>query len=1075
MLKQFRIITAALAVVLSLSVVAFGQGTYGSIQGTVTDSNGAVVPGATVEVVSTGSTTGFKRTFTTNEEGRFRVARIAPGTYNLTFESSGFVKVTREVSVFVDRTASADISLKAAGGTTTVDVIADSAVTVDLTDTKIDTNINKEVIDALPKGNNFTNLLKIAPNVRPEAAAGGFQIDGASGSENVFVIDGQEVTNFATGEIDQNNNLPFELLQEVQIKSTGFEAEYGGATGGVINAVTAGGNNEWRGVFGVTFRPSQFLGRPNRVLNSYGFNDGEFDYFQPIKDGGVDFFPVARLSGPIIKDKVWGAITYAPQYFEAERTNQYFTTDAPTRQVNSASVFNASTTREYAQARVDAQPFSSLRVFGTFLWNPVIDEGELPSLAEGLTNPNGPPVSPADQAIRGGRDNSNSYNFQATYTPLDWFLFNVRHGRSFLNEKRFSYGRVAGQRYAISTSSPLNPCTNDINFPGDTNFCRGFNTGSNSLTFLDVSTRETYDFDASFVGLQAGGLHNFKVGYQQNSLFNDVDSGYTNTGYTLLYFGRPVDVWNGNLTPLPECPNLQNLDTTLSNCQVGSARLVRIGTLGQASSDNYAFFVQDSWSPTDRLTLNLGLRLENEVVPSFGDPATTRDIEFGWGDKLAPRLGVAFDLTGDGKTKVFGSYGWFYDRFKYELPRGLFGAETFLDDFGEIIPSRGLSPFDYTFAAMLAGRPDTPGGSCPIAMPVGWSLCSIDRRVPSNDRNADPFAGAGAVDPNLEAMRQSEFTFGFEREVGANYVLSARYTHKQLDQAIEDIGAFNDQGSEAYVIGNPGQGLACEISTLSQLPCTEAERKYDAVEVRLDKRASKYFYNVNYTWSRLFGNYSGLASSDEFGRNSPNVNRFFDLPMLGWDADGNPDNGLLATDRTHVFKAYAGYNYDWGGNSQHKTGFSGFTTIQSGTPVTTVYDLYNVTTSILNGRGDLGRTEAFTETDFSVKHTYNFGRDSKWSVEGFMEIRNLFNERNTIRRFGAISSSNITSTQLTAAGCTTCTDEVATFQTIFNGGIRQFVLNHLNSGNAALTNPEYNQPQAFQAGRDVRFGFRVKF
>ena len=112
---------------------------------------------------------------------------------------------------------------------------------------------------------------------------------------------------------------------------------------------------------------------------------------------------------------------------------------------------------------------------------------------------------------------------------------------------------------------------------------------------------------------------------------------------------------------------------------------------------------------------------------------------------------------------------------------------------------------------------------------------------------------------------------------------------------------------------------------------------------------------MNYTYSRLYGNYSGLASSDEAGRTSPGVNRFFDLPHLGFTAEGNPDNGRLATDRPHVFNAYGAYIFDWMGNKANETTASFFTTIESGTPVTSTVGFY--TTSIFLHRGDLGRTQ----------------------------------------------------------------------------------------------------------------------
>ena len=113
-------------------------------------------------------------------------------------------------------------------------------------------NLHLHKVWAAPDHDAF--VAKIAPNVRPEPLSAGFQVDGASGAENVFNIDGQEVTNFRTGQLNASNNLAFPLVQEVQIKSTGYEAEYGGATGGIIQVITSGGNDEWHGNFGANFR-----------------------------------------------------------------------------------------------------------------------------------------------------------------------------------------------------------------------------------------------------------------------------------------------------------------------------------------------------------------------------------------------------------------------------------------------------------------------------------------------------------------------------------------------------------------------------------------------------------------------------------------------------------------------------------------------------------------------------------------------------------------------------------------------------------------------------------------------------
>src|SRR5690606_3813903 len=144
-----------------------------------------------------------------------------------------------------------------------------------------------------------------------------------------------------------------------------------------------------------------------------------------------------------------------------------------------------------------------------------------------------------------------------------------------------------------------------------------------------------------------------------------------------------------------------------------------------------------------------------------------------------------------------------------------------------------------------------------------------------------------------------------------------------------------------------------------------ARRNYNAVEVQLERRfASNYFFNMNYTFSRLRGNYSGLANSDEAGRSDPGVNRNFDLPMIGFKAAGGSDYGPLATDRPHVFNAYGGYVHDW--SSTNSTEFSAFQTFQSGTPMSTTIDF--IVPIFLHGRGDRGRTPMLSQTDFSVTH-----------------------------------------------------------------------------------------------------------
>ena len=470
-----------------------------------------------------------------------------------------------------------------------------------------------------------------------------------------------------------------------------------------------------------------------------------------------------------------------------------------------------------------------------------------------------------------------------------------------------------------------------------------------------------------------------------------------------------------------------------------------------------------------------------ETVPTFAPP--NPGIKFGWGSKIAPRLGFAFDPTGDGKSKIFASYGWFYDRFKYELPRGSFGGDFFRRDYFDLFPG---DTWNTITKSQIIGSFSDPlgGGGCASddpsvrTAPGARSRCQFDFRIPSNLIGGDLF-DSGNVDPNLKAARQQEFTIGGERELGGNFLFRARYTRKKVDRAIEDIGLPTAAGSEAYIIGNPGFGLAAKVAKDLGFPSPKATRLYNAVEVQLDKRFSKnYYFNANYTYSRLRGNYSGLASSLEFGRVSPNVSRLFDLPFQPFTLNGKPIDGPLPTDRPHVFKMYGAYTANWGG--RQSTEFSGFTTAQSGSPVTSVITLFNLNPTVVNGFGDLGRTHMYTQTDFAVRHKVKLGE--KYTLVAEMDLLNLFNERNELQRATTLSPNNITGASLGAYGCAICATggaaarEINTINQIFNGGIRDAVLAFINDpARPDRQQSIFNKTNGFQGPREIRFGFRLLF
>ena len=1089
MRKVFGNVVSTILVMCFLCAAAFAQETTGGLEGTVRDSAGAFVPNVTVTVMdargpapsgttTTGTGSGFRRTVTTNDEGFFRLLQVPPGTYTVSTAATGGFGEARydNVTVAIGQTTQLGITVNPGTAVNTVDVTSADAPPVDTTNNAIQTSINAQKIELLPKGTGFTSLLRSVPGTRPESRSGGFSVDGASGAENVFVLDGQEVTNYRTGALNETFNIPTQLVQEVQVKSSGFNAEYGGATGGVISVVTRGGNNDLHGEFGVQFETPRLNGNPRPLLGGTSAASTFFtqspEYFNPPKAEGVNFFPTANLSGPIVRDHVWFFGSYSPQIFNTDVETQYFSNQpAATRSLLATHRYSRKTKYEYAFGRIDANPFNNLRLNSTFLWNPVIQEGSIPGTgfsnvtsSRYVFNNGGVPTANFGPGIgvlpeneyrqnQGGRQNSNVVTFSGVYTPTSSLVIDGRYSRGFLNEKLGNYFvpqvvRIVSCDRATGNTDPF-PCST---------------TGANSLTTRDISIRETYEFSAAYI-VDFGGRHEFKGGYQRYTILNDVQSGNNAIGELRFFVGSPITDRQGGITPTPGA--------------IGSGSFRRTGTNGRGSNLSQGIFIQDKWQPTSRLTLNLGVRFEAENLPTFnGIPS---GVDFGWTDKIAPRLGFAYDIFGDGKTKVFASYGLFYDRVKFALPRGLFGGDVFLEDYFELFPGDTASDFNI---GNIVGSFSGPS-VCPVTGFIGsgaLSRCQKNLRVNANEPNASPFT-SGAVDPNLKPFRQTEFTVGLERQLSRDYVFRSRYTYKNVDEAVEDAGIVNAAGSEAYIIGNPGTGLHLEtLEALGYEKSTRPKRRYDGFEFVLEKRlSSNWYFNANYTFSRLHGNYTGLASSDEAhlvdGRLAPGVSRAFDLPFIGFTAEGETDNGPLPTDRPHVFNVYGAYIFDWMGSKSNSTEFSAFQTITSGTPMTTsIYGQSGVTPQIFYHRGDLGRSDTFTQTDFSVTHRYRFGRDDRFTLAADLNILNLWDQDAVTGVYPTLNTSSGRPDAATMFASSPSASRQRLYANAYtSGALLQPILAHLNADSVNRLDKRYGLPQLFQGPRAVRFGFRLLF
>ena len=307
----------SLGALLGTAHIAQAQERTGTLSGMAKDASGGVLPGVTVTI--TNNRTGRVTTVVTDGAGMYR-ADLDPGIYKIHFELAGFAPMENpEVQVELGRQFNIDAALKVGNLNEAVQVTAENSPLVDTRSTLIAHNVTAEEIDRLPKGRSFQSIALTAPSVNSGEIEGGFQVNGASGAENAFTVDGVVTTSLVNGASRQNT--VFEYIQEVQVKTAGIPAEYGGALGGVISAVTKSGGNIFTGETHYYFDGSMLSAGPVKRLVLSPIDDKTVSYVQDAKMPDIRHEFGGSVGGPIMKDRLFFFGSFSPRI--NTRTNDY--------------------------------------------------------------------------------------------------------------------------------------------------------------------------------------------------------------------------------------------------------------------------------------------------------------------------------------------------------------------------------------------------------------------------------------------------------------------------------------------------------------------------------------------------------------------------------------------------------------------------------------------------------------------------------------------------------------------------------------------------------------------------------
>jgi len=897
----------AVGVALAWAGAAEAQQGTGALTGTVFDS-ATRKPLPDVIVMVTSPAIQEAQYTTTDASGFYRVPTLPPGTYKIRFELQGYFPSEQDgIALRADVTFRLNPSLAVAQGEAT-EVVVKVRPTVDVGSSTTATSMNSDFLKRVPvsapggKGaasRSFESVAQVAPGTNVDQYGTG--INGSSSPENHYAVDGLSVGNPGKGTV--GTQLSTEFVEEVNVVQAGYMPEFGRATGGVLNVVTKQGSNELHGGVFTYFSPGSLEGKRKVVggEEDSGYTAVTYDpKLNYIGDIGFD------LGGPIIKDKLWfyvGGDVSNTKYTITRGYNRLMGT--ATEQLFSED-YVADSRMFQGMAKLTYSPNADNRITVAAYGTPVFSGGGGSfNPATGVVTPGKYAIDPASGTPEVGGGSLGTYGSQAhqfVSTPIDvsgkWnsqflqkkLLVDLMLGAHFQTDsRRAADGSTAGDFNPSALGSYYNvnyrrreDATNAMGtvighhnlnefekFPGSEK-CVG-PAGENLCPvpeYIAGSPRDLSDagynrYHGSFIVsylANAAGHHLFKAG---------VDGELT--GYKNIKSNR-VFTENEDGTQFNDEERFGIL--TGPDSDPNNIRYVDPLTK-HTKSMTVGGFLQDSWSVLDKITLNLGFRYDVQYFYN-----TAGDVALSLPNQWSPRLGVIYDPTQSGKSKVFFNYARYYEN----------------------------APLDFADVA-LSGEPQLHGGHLADCNPTdfrqqhlktGTGCQSPDMLTANSEEeprlpNRIFVAGGspGTLDPDIQASSQDEISLGGEYEVFADARLGLTYTRRWINRWVEDMAPV--LGLSGFN-GNLGFGLGASFP--------KVQRTYQAATLALNKNFSNsWLAQASYTLAFLRGNYAGLIAPED-GYLGPNATADFDSPNVEINRYGD-----LPGDFRHTVKIFA--SKDW--------------------------------------------------------------------------------------------------------------------------------------------------------------------